>query len=182
MRVLKLKFLCLQLAHPVPQLLSLFSAQARLSLSINNIGNALRTYCVYFFLFTSVCPLSSDQYLTPCVDHWESSSSFPSPFVFLSQSVSAGHIDGTCGNLQESIDQVVLKFDKIVTLYPVKLRLDRISFFLASSSAFFLASSSSFLAFSSWWKKTHNTLLFKCDTVWKCLRKYNLLVHTHMVI
>lgn len=182
MRVLKLKFLCLQLAHPVPHLLSLFSAHARFSLSINNIGDALRTYCVHFFLFTSVCPLSSDQYLTPCGDHWGSSSSFPSPFVFLSQSVSAGHIDGTCGNLQESIDQVVFQVwqnrhlvssetqvgqNQLLPGVIIGLLLGLLLFF---PRFFFLVE-----------KKTHNTLLFKSDTVWICLNNYNILVHTHMV-
>ena len=46
---------------------------------------------------TWVCPLSGDQCLTPCVGHLGSSSSFPSPFVFLSRSVSAGQVEVTCG-------------------------------------------------------------------------------------
>ena len=58
--------------------------------------------------------------------------------------------------------------EEIFTLYPVKLKLDRINFFLASSSAFFFASSSSFLAFSSWLKK-------KMMMSWKnCLQHLSL--------
>lgn len=53
--------------------------------------------------------------------------------------------------------------EEVFTLYPVKLKLDRIIFFLASSSAFFFASSSSFLAFSSWLKKTNEDVLSVCS-------------------
>lgn len=116
------------------------------------------------FYVTWVCPLSSGQYLTLCVDHLGSSSFFLVQSVSSAQSVSVSQRNNTCGEEHTiqcvaPVSEITNNNDATITLYPVKVKLDRIIFFLASSSAFFLASSSSFLAFSSWWKKIHHGTL-----------------------
>lgn len=110
--ILKFKFLCLQLAHPFPQFLSFFPVSARkrkwkhfivltwwIITPIGRIIFILHGKHLRDFDLTWVCPLSSDQYLTLCVDHSGSSSSFLFPFVSLAQSVSVGREDDTRGDV-----------------------------------------------------------------------------------